>query len=64
MHILSFAAILVDKLTIFVADSLCAKSHLSELRATETKMLRVAVSSFYDYLQVVLKTFQEFEYAT
>jgi Transcription factor Pcc1 len=31
-----------------------------DLRSNEPKMLRVAVSSFYDYLQVVLKTFQEF----
>lgn len=27
----------------------------------ELKMVRVAVSSFYDYLAVVLKTFQEFD---
>jgi len=27
----------------------------------ELKMVRVAVSSFYDYLTVVLKTFQEFD---
>lgn len=27
----------------------------------ELKMIRVAVSSFYDYLSVVLKTFQEFD---
>ena len=27
----------------------------------ELKMVRVAVSSFYDYLIVVLKTFQEFD---
>ena len=32
-----------------------------DLKATEAKMLRVAVSSFYDYLQVVIKTFQEFD---
>ncbi|KAG7359863.1 transcription factor Pcc1 [Nitzschia inconspicua] len=27
----------------------------------ELKMLRVSVSSFYDYLAVVIKTFQEFD---
>lgn len=31
-----------------------------DLKATEAKMLRVAASSFYDFLQVVVKTFQEF----
>ena len=29
--------------------------------ATEAKMLRVSLSSFYDVLKVVLKCFQEFE---
>jgi hypothetical protein len=29
--------------------------------STELKMLRVSVSSFYDYLAVVLRTFQEFD---
>mmetsp|Transcript_27052 Transcript_27052/g.47786 ORF Transcript_27052/g.47786 Transcript_27052/m.47786 type:complete len:122 (+) Transcript_27052:3-368(+) len=31
------------------------------LESKELKMLRVAVSSLYDYLAVVLKTFQEFD---
>ncbi|CAB9523156.1 Transcription factor Pcc1 [Seminavis robusta] len=35
-----------------------------ELKATEAKMLRVAVSSFYDFVQVVLKTMQEFDPAS
>mmetsp|Transcript_3033 Transcript_3033/g.3653 ORF Transcript_3033/g.3653 Transcript_3033/m.3653 type:complete len:108 (-) Transcript_3033:993-1316(-) len=32
-----------------------------QFQATEAKMLRVAVSTFYDYLTVTLKCFQEFE---
>jgi Transcription factor Pcc1 len=40
-----------------------ALTHRLKIRfeSTELKMLRVAVSSFYDYLAVVLKTFQEFD---
>jgi hypothetical protein len=34
---------------------------ISRLEAKELKMLRVAVSSFYDYLTVILKTMQEFD---
>lgn len=33
----------------------------SRFEATEAKMLRVAVSTFCDYLNVSLKCFQEFE---
>jgi len=40
-------------------------SHLTfffrRFESEELKMLRVAVSSFYDYLAVVLKTMQEFD---
>lgn len=40
--------------------SVAKTTNQSDLKATEAKMLRVAVSTFYDYLQVVLKTMQEF----
>jgi hypothetical protein len=33
----------------------------SRFQSMELKMLRVSVSSFYDYLAVVLKCFQEFD---
>jgi hypothetical protein len=33
----------------------------SRFESKELKMLRVAVSSFYDYLNVVTKTMQEFD---
>ena len=33
----------------------------SRIESEELKMLRVAVSSFYDYLAVVLRTMQEFD---
>ena len=33
----------------------------SRIESEELKMLRVAVSSFYDYLTVVLRTMQEFD---
>jgi hypothetical protein len=36
-------------------------SSYSRFESKEVKMLRVAVSSFTDYLQVVLKTMQEFD---
>ena len=33
-------------------------------QATEAKFLRVSVSSFYDYLAVALKVYQEFDHTT
>lgn len=33
----------------------------SRFESLELKMLRVSVSSFYDYLALVIKTFQEFD---
>jgi hypothetical protein len=33
----------------------------SHFESKELKMLRVAISSFFDYLKVVLKCFQEFD---
>jgi hypothetical protein len=33
----------------------------SRIESKELKMLRVAVSSFYDYAMVVMKTMQEFD---
>lgn len=44
-------------LTLFALDP----SFCSRLESKELKMLRVSVSSFYDYLAVVLKTMQEFD---
>jgi hypothetical protein len=34
----------------------------SRFAATEAKMLRVSVSSFYDFLTVALKCYQEFDF--
>lgn len=33
----------------------------SRFESKEVKMIRVAVSSFYDYLALVIKTMQEFD---
>mmetsp|Transcript_26113 Transcript_26113/g.26519 ORF Transcript_26113/g.26519 Transcript_26113/m.26519 type:complete len:121 (-) Transcript_26113:80-442(-) len=50
-------------------NSVCEKSEINyeilnvlrvEIEATEAKLLRVSVSSFYDMLTVVLKCYQEF----
>jgi hypothetical protein len=46
-------------LAFFLLLTLC--TFLSRIESEELKMLRVAVSSFYDYLAVVLKTMQEFD---
>jgi len=43
------------------SDSVLIYKMKVRFESKELKMLRVAVSSFYDYLTVVLKTFQEFE---
>ena len=36
----------------------------SRFESKELKMIRVAVSSFYDYLALVVKTMQEFDTST
>lgn len=43
------------------SDSVLIYKMKVRFESKELKMLRVSVSSFYDYLTVVLKTFQEFE---